>query len=156
MVNENIKIFRERKNFTQAELADKLCVTRQAVSNWENGKTEPDIDMLNKIASVLEVSVEELIYGFKRDTKIVHNHNTTQHITKNITKPCHRMYHKPFTNPLNYYSPWLFCTIRFTTACRSSGLWNSIGETLLSKRTESASINATYLPFTFARWIFSP
>ena len=86
MVNENIKIFRERKNFTQAELADKLCVTRQAVSNWENGKTEPDIDMLNKIASVLEVSVEELIYGFKRDTKIVHNHNTTQHITKNITK----------------------------------------------------------------------
>ena len=42
--------------------------------------------MLNKIASVLEVSVEELIYGFKRDTKIVHNHNTTQHITKNITK----------------------------------------------------------------------
>ncbi len=86
MVNENIKIFRERNNFTQAELADKLCVTRQAVSNWENGKTEPDIDMLNKIASVLEVSVEELIYGFKRDTKIVHNHNTTQHITENVTK----------------------------------------------------------------------
>lgn len=85
MVNKNIKLFRERKNITQAELADKLCVTRQAVSNWENGKTEPDIDTLNKIASVLDVTVEELIYGFKRDVNIIHNHNTTQHITKDIT-----------------------------------------------------------------------
>lgn len=85
MVSENIKKFRAIKNLTQEELADKLCVTRQAVSNWENGKTEPDIDTLNKIASVLEVSVEELIYGFKRDTNIIHNHNTTKHITKDVT-----------------------------------------------------------------------
>lgn len=70
MVGKNIKFFREKKNITQSELADKLCVTRQAVSNWENGKTEPDIEMLNKIASVLEISIEELIYGFKREQKL--------------------------------------------------------------------------------------
>ena len=75
MVGKNIKFFREKKDITQSELADKLCVTRQAVSNWENGKTEPDIEMLNKIASVLEISIEELIYGFKRETKIINTKN---------------------------------------------------------------------------------
>lgn len=86
MINENIRAYRENKNITQAELAEKLYVTRQAVSNWENGKTEPDIDTLNKIATVLEISIEELIYGFKRESTVIHNHNTAQHITKHITK----------------------------------------------------------------------
>lgn len=85
MVGKNIKFFREKKNITQSELADKLCVTRQAVSNWENGKTEPDIEMLNKIASVLEISIEELIYGFKRETKIIDTKNVTENITKGVS-----------------------------------------------------------------------
>ena len=46
MVGKNIKFFREKKNITQSELADKLCVTRQAVSNWENGKSYPDLQIL--------------------------------------------------------------------------------------------------------------
>lgn len=85
MVGKNIKQLREKKGITQESLAEQLSVTRQAVSNWENGKTQPDIETLNKIASVLEVSVEELIYGFKRETSVIHNHNT-QHITKSVTK----------------------------------------------------------------------
>ncbi len=85
MIGKNIKFFREKKNITQSELADKLCVTRQAVSNWENGKTEPDIEMLNKIASVLEISIEELIYGFKRETKIINTKNVTENITKGVS-----------------------------------------------------------------------
>lgn len=68
---------------TQEELAEKLSVTRQAISNYETGKTQPDIETLIKIASILEVSVEELIYGYKRTNVF---NNTTQHITKNITK----------------------------------------------------------------------
>lgn len=86
MVGKNIKHFRENKNITQEELAEKLCVTRQAVSNWETGKTEPDVDTLTKIASVLDVTVEELIYGFERKISIIHNHNTTQKISKNVTE----------------------------------------------------------------------
>ena len=85
MVGKNIKFFREKKDITQSELADKLCVTRQAVSNWENGKTEPDIEMLNKIASVLEISIEELIYVFKRETKIINTKNVTENITKGVS-----------------------------------------------------------------------
>lgn len=86
MIGRNIKSFRDNKNITQSELADKLCVTRQAVSNWENEKTEPDIETLHKIADVLEVTIEELIYGSKRETTVVHNHYTTEQVTKTVSK----------------------------------------------------------------------
>ena len=53
MVGKNIKFFREKKNITQSELADKLCVTRQAVSNWENGKSYPDLQILVSMSNQL-------------------------------------------------------------------------------------------------------
>lgn len=86
MIAENIRHFREEKGISQAELAEGLNVTRQAVSNWECGKTEPDIETLHKISDILGITVEELIYGLKRETTVIHNHNTTQNITKKITK----------------------------------------------------------------------
>ena len=63
MVGKNIKKAREKKELSQEQLAERLSVTRQAVSNWDRGKTEPDIEMLQRLSEVLEVSVEELIYG---------------------------------------------------------------------------------------------
>ena len=75
MVGKNIKRFRAEKGMTQDELAEVLNVTRQAVSNWENEKTQPDIDTLNSIAGTLGVTVEELIYGVAREPvvrEIVH------------------------------------------------------------------------------------
>ncbi len=63
VVNTSIKDLRKKKNMTQDELAEKLNVTRQAVSNWENGKTQPDIETLTQLAEVFEVSVERIIYG---------------------------------------------------------------------------------------------
>ena len=61
MVGKNIKKVREEKGLTQDALAERLNVTRQAVSNWENEKTQPDIDMLQKIAFVLKITVNELM-----------------------------------------------------------------------------------------------
>ena len=86
MIAENIKHFREEKKISQSELAEKLNVTRQAVSNWDCGKTEPDIETLHKISDIFEITIEELIYGTKRETTVIHNHNTTQNITKEIKK----------------------------------------------------------------------
>ena len=65
-VGKNIKRFREKKKITQEEMAQALFITRQAVSNWENGKTEPDIDTMQKIADFLNITMEELIYGEKK------------------------------------------------------------------------------------------
>ena len=48
---------------SQSALADKLFVTPQAVSRWERGETEPDVETLKKLAEVFEVSVEQVING---------------------------------------------------------------------------------------------
>ena len=64
-IAKNIKRFRNIKKMTQEELALKINVTRQAVSNWENNKTQPDIETLTSISNALEIGIEELIYGKK-------------------------------------------------------------------------------------------
>lgn len=62
-VNTMIKLLRTEKGIKQEQLAEQLHVTRQAVSGWETGKTQPDIEMLTKMAEYFGVSVEQLIYG---------------------------------------------------------------------------------------------
>lgn len=49
---------------TQEEFAERLYVTRQTVSNYENGRSRPDIDMLETIARVLKTDVNKVLYGF--------------------------------------------------------------------------------------------
>lgn len=61
MLNENLKILRKRKGFTQEQLAQALNVIRQTVSKWENGLSVPDASMLIKLAETLDVSVNDLI-----------------------------------------------------------------------------------------------
>lgn len=62
-IGENIKNARKKLGITQEELAEKINVTRQAVSNWENGKTEPDIETLTNIAQIFDISIDELVGG---------------------------------------------------------------------------------------------
>lgn len=54
-----IKEIRERESLTQEQLAIKLNVSRQAISNWENNKNLPDIGMLILISDVFHVSLDE-------------------------------------------------------------------------------------------------
>ena len=54
---------RKRKGWTQTELADKLGVTNQAVSKWENGDSFPDTGLLVPISELFGVSVDELLKG---------------------------------------------------------------------------------------------
>lgn len=68
-ISKNIRFLRIRKNMTQDELAEKLFVTRQTVSNYETGKSRPDVDMLTRIAEALDTDVNSLIYGPAPDTK---------------------------------------------------------------------------------------
>lgn len=62
---EQIKRVRTEHNLTQEQFADQLLVTRQAVSNWENERNLPDIEMLIIIAETYKVSLDELILGGK-------------------------------------------------------------------------------------------
>ena len=63
--DKNLKQLRIRRNLKQEELAEKLHVTRQTVSGWETGRRQPDLDMLKKLAEVLDIDMQELIYGVK-------------------------------------------------------------------------------------------
>lgn len=62
-IGKNIRQLRTAKNMTQDELAEKLFVTRQTVSNYETGKSRPDVEMLVKISDILETDIHQVIYG---------------------------------------------------------------------------------------------
>lgn len=62
-IGKNIRDLRVRKKLTQDALAEQLFVTRQTVSNYETGKSRPDIDMLMRIAEVLDTDIHTVLYG---------------------------------------------------------------------------------------------
>ena len=58
-----IRAIREKRNMTQAELAEKIGVSSKTVSKWETAKGLPDISLLQPLAQALGISVLELIQG---------------------------------------------------------------------------------------------
>ena len=62
-IGKNIKTLRQDRGMTQDAMGDALFVTRQTVSNYENGRSRPDLDMLLRIAEVLETDVNTILYG---------------------------------------------------------------------------------------------
>lgn len=58
-----IKELREKNQMTQAELAEKLCVSDKAISKWETAKGYPDVSLLEPLAKVFGISITELISG---------------------------------------------------------------------------------------------
>jgi Predicted transcriptional regulators len=62
-LNQQIKKHRVKLAISQEELADKVYVTRQTVSNWETGKNYPDIHSLLLLSSLFETSLDELVKG---------------------------------------------------------------------------------------------
>jgi len=58
-------IYEQRKklNLTQTQLAEKLSVTSQAISKWENGRGIPDIEMLNELSKIFNVDIKDIING---------------------------------------------------------------------------------------------
>jgi transcriptional regulator with XRE-family HTH domain len=60
---EQIKEVRARQGLTQEQFAQRLHVTRQAVSNWENNRNLPDLEMLIQISTQFCVSLDQLLLG---------------------------------------------------------------------------------------------
>ena len=64
-IGNQIKLHRAALNLSQEELAEQVYVTRQTLSNWENGKTYPDINSLLRLSGVFGVTLDELVKGMK-------------------------------------------------------------------------------------------
>lgn len=59
----NLLALRKKKGLSQEFLADKLFVSRQTISKWENGETTPDLDNLINLAALFEITLDELVFN---------------------------------------------------------------------------------------------
>jgi transcriptional regulator with XRE-family HTH domain len=70
-LGEKIKGFRTRAGLSQEQLAEKLCVSRQAITKWENDRGIPDINNLQSIANLFDVSIDSLVNNLEGTSNIV-------------------------------------------------------------------------------------
>lgn len=63
MFSTQLKKYRKKNGYTQKQLAEAVGVTQQAVAKWETDKASPDPEMLQKISSILNVTVDSLLDG---------------------------------------------------------------------------------------------
>lgn len=100
LFNEKLKQLRQSNNMTQEELAKKISVSRSAVVKWEQDRSYPNIETLQLIADVFNVSIDEL----SSDKKITINkgYNTKKNVF--IKKIIYNFrFNIAFTNNFNRY-----------------------------------------------------
>ena len=62
-LGNKIKYYRGEKEFSQEALAERVYVSRQTISNWENNKSYPDINSIVLLSEIFEISIDNLIKG---------------------------------------------------------------------------------------------
>ena len=72
-IGNNIKQLRQQKNLTQDQVAEKLGVSYQAVSKWENKANTPDLALLPAIAELFGVSIDALFSDSIMDYSDIHS-----------------------------------------------------------------------------------
>ena len=59
----NLKEARKSCGFTQKQVATRLNVVESCYANWEQGRTEPNIEMLRELGNILKINIDDLING---------------------------------------------------------------------------------------------
>lgn len=68
-IGKQLKEARIASGMTQEEVAEKINMTRQTISNWENEKTYPDIISIIKLSDIYSISLDDLLKGDKKMIK---------------------------------------------------------------------------------------
>ncbi len=76
-LSDNIKKLRKDNNLSQEDLADKLGVSRQSISKWEQGDAYPEMDKLMQMAELFNVSLDNLVHSNINDVKTKENNKKT-------------------------------------------------------------------------------
>ncbi|MDE5779965.1 MAG: helix-turn-helix domain-containing protein [Lachnospiraceae bacterium] len=86
-IGEKLKNFRMSAGMTQEQIAEEINVSRQTISNWENGKSLPDVISLIKISDFYQISLDDLLKGdgkmmdkIKMDTDTVKSNQTMMNL----------------------------------------------------------------------------
>ncbi len=64
-----LKKIRKQKKYTQLKVAMDLCISREALSYYENGQRSPDLQMLRKLSEYFNVSIDYLVNGTEFEKK---------------------------------------------------------------------------------------
>lgn len=86
-LGNRIREYRNKNGWNQDELAERMYVSRQTISNWENDKSYPDIQSLLSLSNLFEVSLDQLVKGDIEEMKTIIDEKTVK--------------------DLNYYSKWM-------------------------------------------------
>ncbi len=70
-IGNRIAKLRKEKSLSQEALAEKLGVSAQAVSKWENDQSCPDISLLPTLSKILDVTVDELLTGKRDEVRVL-------------------------------------------------------------------------------------
>lgn len=82
-VGKRLKEARMELNLTQEQVAEKLFVSRQTISNWENEKTYPDIISIIKLSDLYSISLDKLLKG---DQKMIEHLDVSTNVVKSNKK----------------------------------------------------------------------
>ena len=82
-IGKKLKDARIKTKFTQEEIAEKLNVSRQTISNWENEKSYPDIISVIELSSLYSISLDDLLKG---DEKMIEHLEESTNIVKSNQK----------------------------------------------------------------------
>ena len=85
-IADKIKNARMQKGYTQEQVAENLFVSRQTISNWENGKSLPDILSIMRMSELYELSLDELMRGDRALLKKIEKDVRTAKAEKRIIK----------------------------------------------------------------------
>ncbi len=61
IISKYLQLLRKSNNYTQDDLAEKLGISRQAVSKWETGMTIPDLEVLLKISKLYDITINDIL-----------------------------------------------------------------------------------------------
>ena len=82
-IGRKLKEVRMKSNLTQEQVAEKLFVSRQTISNWENEKSYPDIISIIRLSDLYSISLDELLKG---DRKMMEHLNESTNIVRSNRK----------------------------------------------------------------------
>ena len=82
-IGKKLKSARTKADLTQEQVAEKILVSRQTISNWENERSYPDIVSVIKLSDLYSISLDELLKG---DQKMIDHLNESTNIVKSNKK----------------------------------------------------------------------
>ena len=85
-LGERIKRYRQMQGLSQEELAEKINVSRQAITKWENDNGIPDIDNLIALSKIMGITLDELVMGEKEEDALLFKKEVANQRTKNYRR----------------------------------------------------------------------